>query len=93
VGVCDEVAIGDHRGPAPRHPGAVALSVVGIDDHEFAEMFAHDAAAGPARAGRGRRRVLLAEIADPGRARTVVRIPRASSCAIPPPPRWVDPAG
>lgn len=77
VGVCDEVAIGAiiaARRLAIQVPAEV--SVVGIDDHEFAEMFALTTLQQIPRAqGRSAVEVLLAEIADPGRERTELRMP------------------
>lgn len=76
VGVCDEVAIGAVI--AARRLGIQvpsALSVVGIDDHEFADMFALTTLQqAPREQGRAAVGVLLAEIADPGRPRTTLRI-------------------
>ena len=90
VGVCDEVAIGAII--AAQRLGIQvpsALSVVGIDDHEFAEMFALTTLQQvPREQGAAAVEVLLAEIADPGRARTVVRTPARlimrNSTATPP---------
>jgi len=77
VGVCDEVAIGALI--AARRLGIQvpsALSVVGIDDHEFAEMFSLTTLRQtPREQGRAAVSVLLAEIADPARGRTTLRIP------------------
>ena len=77
VGVCDEVAIGAII--AARRLGIQvpsALSVVGIDDHEFAEMFSLTTLQQvPREQGRAAVGVLLAEIAEPGRERTELRIP------------------
>ncbi len=77
VGVCDEVAIGTII--AAQRLGIQvpsALSVVGIDDHEFAEMFALTTLQQmPRDQGRAAVRVLLAEIAEPGRERTELRVP------------------
>ncbi|WP_336631468.1 MULTISPECIES: LacI family DNA-binding transcriptional regulator [unclassified Microbacterium] len=77
VGVCDEVAIGAMiaaRRLAMQVPGD--LSVVGIDDHEFAEMFALTTLQQiPREQGRSAVEVLLAEIADPERERTELRMP------------------
>nr|WP_315267008.1 LacI family DNA-binding transcriptional regulator [Microbacterium lemovicicum] len=70
VGVCDEVAIGAII--AARRLGILVpgdLSVVGIDDHEFAEMFALTTLAQDPRAqGAEAVRVLLDHITDPGAA-------------------------
>ena len=90
VGVCDEVAIGTII--AARRLGIQvpsSLSVVGIDDHEFADMFALTTLQQvPREQGAAAVEVLLAEIADPGRARTVVRTPARlimrNSTATPP---------
>lgn len=91
VGVCDEVAIGAII--AARRLGIqvpAALSVAGIDDHEFAEMFSLTTLQQvPREQGRAAVSVLLAEIAEPGRARTELRIParlvvRASTAGIVP---------
>lgn len=77
VGVCDEVAIGAVI--AARRLGIQVpsmLSVVGIDDHEFADMFALTTLQQvPREQGIAAVEVLLAEIADPGRERTHLRIP------------------
>ncbi|KXC06451.1 LacI family DNA-binding transcriptional regulator [Microbacterium hominis] len=77
VGVCDEVAIGAII--AARRLGIQvpsALSVVGIDDHEFADMFALTTLQQvPREQGRAAVGVLLSEIAEPGRARTELRLP------------------
>lgn len=77
VGVCDEVAIGAII--AGRRLGIQvpsALSVVGIDDHEFADMFALTTLQQvPREQGRAAVGVLLSEIAEPGRARTELRLP------------------
>ncbi|MBF4563053.1 LacI family DNA-binding transcriptional regulator [Microbacterium sp. VKM Ac-2870] len=77
VGVCDEVAIGTII--AAQRLGIQvpsALSVVGIDDHEFAEMFALTTLQQmPRDQGRAAVGVLLAEIAEPGRERTELRVP------------------
>lgn len=90
VGVCDEVAIGTII--AARRLGIQvpsSFSVVGIDDHEFADMFALTTLQQvPREQGAAAVEVLLAEIADPGRARTVVRTPARlimrNSTATPP---------
>lgn len=90
VGVCDEVAIGTII--AARRLGIQvpsSFSVVGIDDHEFADMFALTTLQQvPREQGAAAVEVLLAEIADPGRARTVVRTPARlimrNSTAAPP---------
>lgn len=83
VGVCDEVAIGAMI--AARRlgiPVPSGLSVVGIDDHEYAEMFALTTLAqAPREQGAAAARLLCAELADPGlppveqrvQARLVVR--------------------
>lgn len=72
VAVCDEVAIGALI--AARRlgiPVPSALSVVGIDDHEFAEMFSLTTLQQvPREQGAAAVHLLLAEIADPGRAPT-----------------------
>lgn len=77
VGVCDEVAIGAII--ASRRLGIQvpsALSVVGIDDHEFADMFALTTLQQiPRDQGAAAVRVLLSEIADPQQERTRLRIP------------------
>lgn len=77
VGVCDEVAIGAII--AARRLGIAvpsALSVVGIDDHEFADMFALTTLQQvPREQGTAAVELLLAEIAEPNRARTRLRIP------------------
>ena len=77
VGVCDEVAIGAII--AAQRMGIQvpsSLSVVGIDDHEFAEMFALTTLQQvPREQGAAAVDVLLAEIADPERARTELRMP------------------
>ncbi len=77
VGVCDEVAIGAII--ASRRLGIqvpFALSVVGIDDHEFADMFALTTLQQlPREQGIAAVEVLLAEVADPERAPTTLRIP------------------
>ena len=89
VGVCDEVAIGAII--AARRLGIQVpsgLSVVGIDDHEFAEMFALTTLQQvPRDQGRSAVAVLLAEIADPARERTELRMParlvvRSSTAAL-----------
>jgi len=75
VGVCDEVAIGAII--AARRlgiPVPTGISVVGIDDHEFAEMFALTTLKQvPREQGAAAVDLLLAEIADPDRPRTVQR--------------------
>ncbi|MEZ5214468.1 MAG: substrate-binding domain-containing protein [Microbacterium sp.] len=77
VGVCDEVAIGAMI--AARRLGIQvpsALSVVGIDDHEFAEMFGLTTLQQvPREQGAAAVEVLMGEIADPGTERTTLRIP------------------
>ncbi len=77
VGVCDEVAIGAII--AARRVGIQvpsALSVVGIDDHEFADMFALTTLQQiPRQQGAAAVDLLLAEIADPDRERSTLRIP------------------
>ncbi|GEB94552.1 hypothetical protein GCM10009724_10100 [Microbacterium lacticum] len=89
MGVCDEVAIGAII--AARRLGIQVpsgLSVVGIDDHEFAEMFALTTLQQvPRDQGRSAVAVLLAEIADPARERTELRMParlvvRSSTAAL-----------
>ncbi len=90
VGVCDEVAIGAII--AARRLGIQvpsALSVVGIDDHEFADMFALTTLQQVPRAqGAAAVEILLAEIADPQHAPTRLRIPSRlivrNSTAAPP---------
>ncbi len=76
VAVCDEVAIGAII--AARRLGIqvpAALSVVGIDDHETAEMFSLTTLQQvPREQGAAAVRILLAEIADPGRPRTAERM-------------------
>ena len=92
VGVCDEVAIGAII--AARRLGIqvpAALSVVGIDDHEFADMFALTTLQQvPREQGAAAVELLLAEIADPERSLTVVRMPARlvvrNSTAPPPTP-------
>jgi DNA-binding LacI/PurR family transcriptional regulator len=76
VGVCDEVAIGAII--AARRLGIQVpndLSVVGIDDHEYAEMFAlttlHQS---PREQGTDAVRTLLEHLADPQRPPSVVRL-------------------
>lgn len=75
VGVCDEVAIGAII--AARRLGIhvpANLSVVGIDDHEFAEMFSLTTLRQvPREQGKAAVDILLAEIADPTRPRTRMR--------------------
>jgi len=92
VGVCDEVAIGATI--AARRLGILvpsALSVVGIDDHEFAEMFALTTLRQvPREQGIAAVEVLLAEIDDPDRPRTQLRMParlimRSSTAPVPAP--------
>lgn len=77
VGVCDEVAIGAII--AARRLGIqvpAALSVVGIDDHEFSEMFSLTTLQQvPREQGVAAVEVLLAEIDDPERPRTNLRMP------------------
>lgn len=77
VGVCDEVAIGAMI--AARRLGIQvpsALSVVGIDDHEFAEMFGLTTLQQvPREQGAAAVEVLMGEIADPSTERTTLRIP------------------
>lgn len=72
VAVCDEVAIGAII--AARRLGIAvpsALSIVGIDDHEFAEMFSLTTLQQiPREQGAAAVELLLAEIADPARPRT-----------------------
>lgn len=75
VGVCDEVAIGAII--AARRLGIQVpsdLSVVGIDDHEYAEMFALTTLRqGPREQGTTAVRTLLEHLADPDRPPTVIR--------------------
>lgn len=75
VAVCDEVAIGAII--AARRQGIQVpadLSVVGIDDHEFAEMFSLTTLRQvPREQGKAAVDILLAEIADPTRPRTRMR--------------------
>jgi len=70
VGVCDEVAIGAiiaARRLGIPVPGV--LSVVGIDDHEYAEMFSLTTLAQSPRAqGAAAARLLCDQLADPDRA-------------------------
>lgn len=77
VGVCDEVAIGTII--AARRlgiPVPSALSVVGIDDHEFADMFALTTLRQvPREQGAAAVDILIAEIADPERGRTTLKLP------------------
>ncbi|PZU44746.1 MAG: LacI family transcriptional regulator [Microbacterium sp.] len=77
VGVCDEVAIGAVI--AARRLGIQvpsSLSVVGIDDHEFADMFALTTLQQvPREQGRIAVEILTAELAEPDRPRTTLRIP------------------
>lgn len=77
VGVCDEVAIGTII--AARRLGIQvpsALSVVGIDDHEFAEMFSLTTLQQvPREQGKLAVDILLAEIANPDQPRTELRMP------------------
>ena len=77
VGVCDEVAIGAII--AARRLGInvpAELSVVGIDDHELAEMFALTTLQQvPREQGAAAVGVLLAEIAAPDRPRSIIRMP------------------
>lgn len=72
VAVCDEVAIGAII--AGRRLGILVpsdLSIVGIDDHEFAEMFALTTLQQvPREQGAAAVHLLLAEIADPARPRS-----------------------
>lgn len=75
VGTCDEVAIGAiiaARRLGIRVPDQ--LSVVGIDDHEYAEMFSLTTLQQlPREQGADAVELLLAHIDDPDRPRTVVR--------------------
>ncbi|WP_322411507.1 LacI family DNA-binding transcriptional regulator [Microbacterium invictum] len=75
VGVCDEVAIGAII--AARRLGIQVpndLSVVGIDDHEYAEMFALTTLRqAPREQGAAAVRTLLDHLADPERPPTVIR--------------------
>jgi len=76
VAVCDEAAVGAiiaARRLGIRVPGD--LSVVGIDDHEFAEMFSLTTLRQvPREQGAAAVEILLAEIADPGRPTTTTRL-------------------
>lgn len=76
VASCDEVAIGAiiaARRLGVRVPSA--LSVIGIDDHEFAAMFSLTTLRQtPREQGRIAVEQLVAHIDDPERARTVVRL-------------------
>jgi DNA-binding LacI/PurR family transcriptional regulator len=76
VATCDEVAIGAII--AARRLGVQVpsqLSVIGIDDHEYAEMFSLTTLQQlPRDQGRAAVDLLLAEIAEPGRPRSVVRM-------------------
>ena len=89
VAVCDEVAVGAII--AARRLGILVpgdLSVVGIDDHEYAEMFALTTLQQvPREQGRSAVQMLLAQIADPGGPVEHVRmharlIVRASTSAV-----------
>lgn len=89
VAVCDEVAIGAII--AARRLGIQVpsdLSVIGIDDHEFADMFALTTLQQvPREQGRAAVRLLLQHLHDPGKTPTVERmqaklIVRASTAAI-----------
>lgn len=89
IGVCDEVAIGTMI--AARRMGIAVpthLSVVGIDDHEFAEMFALTTLQQvPREQGAAAVELLREEIADPDRPTRLVRLParlivRNSTAAI-----------
>ena len=75
--MCDEAAIGAII--AARRLGIAVpteLSVVGIDDHEFAEMFGLTTLQQvPREQGAAAVEVLMGEIADPGTERTTLRIP------------------
>lgn len=72
VAVCDEVAVGAII--AARRVGIqvpASLSVIGIDDHEYAEMFSLTTLQQvPRDQGAAAVEVLLAEIADPSRRQT-----------------------
>ncbi|MCT9820880.1 LacI family transcriptional regulator [Microbacterium sp. W1N] len=74
VGVCDEVAVGAiiaARRQGIQVPGT--LSVVGIDDHEYADMFSLTTLRQvPREQGAAAVATLLAEIDDPERPRTVL---------------------
>lgn len=76
VAVCDEVAVGAiiaARRLGIRVPGD--LSVIGIDDHEYAEMFGLTTLQQVPRAqGRAAVELLLAQIADPERPISEVRM-------------------
>ena len=76
VGSCDEVAIGAII--AARRLGVQvpsALSVIGIDDHEFAEMFSLTTLRqAPRDQGRIAVELLLAHLNEPDRPRSVVRL-------------------
>jgi DNA-binding LacI/PurR family transcriptional regulator len=89
VAVCDEVAVGAII--AARRLGILVpgdLSVVGIDDHEYAEMFALTTLQQvPREQGRSAVEMLLAQLADPERPVEHVRmharlIVRASTSAV-----------
>ena len=91
VATCDEVAIGAII--AARRLGVQVpadLSVIGIDDHEYAEMFSLTTLQqSPREQGRVAVELLLGQIADPDRAPTAVRmqarlIVRSSTAAIDP---------
>ena len=76
VATCDEVAIGAII--AARRLGVQVpsdLSVIGIDDHEFAEMFSLTTLRQlPREQGRAAVELLLAQLDDPERAPTTVRM-------------------
>lgn len=76
VGVCDEVAIGALIAAQRLGiPVPAALSVVGIDDHDLADMFALTTLQQrPQEQGIAAVEMLLAEIADPKRPPTTRRI-------------------
>lgn len=91
VASCDEVAIGAiiaARRLGVQVPGQ--LSVIGIDDHEYAEMFSLTTLQqSPREQGRVAVELLLGQIADPDQPRTAVRmkarlVVRSSTAAIDP---------
>jgi DNA-binding LacI/PurR family transcriptional regulator len=91
VGTCDEVAIGAiiaARRLGVQVPGA--LSVIGVDDHEFAEMFSLTTLRQtPREQGRVAVELLLGHLDDPQRPKSVVRLQaqlvvRSSTAAVDP---------